>query len=204
LASYAERVAFVDNKVIYEIEEIEKPEEVKQIQKEAREKRKKEKEVVVEKPKVEKQREDDNKKSVLDKRREKASVLPDTNSKEKRKTTERLREMVTEQQNAFEKLRSSPFNPYEKMGINEDELRNSLVETEKNINNAMRSSDMLDNDDEMDDDYQDLVAQQTITSIGMSTSYPSKKNKLTSREENEQYINNIVESILIDGIDDED
>ena len=111
--------------------------------------------------------------------------------------------MVAEQQSAFEKLKSSPFNPYEKMGINEEELRNSLVETEKNISSAMKGNDLLDNEEEMDDDYNDLVAQQTVTSIGMSTSYPSKKNKLASREENEQYINNIVESILIDGIDDE-
>lgn len=209
LASYAERVAFVDNKVIYEIEEVEKPEEIKEIQKEAKQKRKEEakeksqKEIKSEK----KESRSKDQKSVLDKRRDKdesnSSTKKESDS-DKRTTTQRLREMVAEQQSAFEKLKSSPFNPYEKMGINENELRNSLVETEKNINNAMKGNDILDNDEEMDDDYSDLVAQQTITSIGMSTSYPSKKNKLASREENEQYINNIVESILIDGIDDEE
>jgi intracellular multiplication protein IcmO len=214
LASYSERVAFVDNKVIYEIEEIEKPEEIKEIQQEAAQKRKKAAEESkaakpVQEKKERKERkapEKAEKTSVLEKRRE---AQKQENSKDKdsssgkKNTTQRLREMVAEQQSAFEKLKSSPFNPYEKMGINEEELRNSLVETEKNISSAMKGNDLLDNDDEIDDDYNDLVAQQTVTSIGMSTSYPSKKNKLASREENEQYINNIVESILIDGIDDE-
>ena len=106
-------------------------------------------------------------------------------------TIQTLRNMVSEQQDAFERLKSSPFNPYEKMGLNEEELKNSLVQTERNLNKAVRDNNLSDEED-MGEDYNDLVAQQTVASIGLSTSYPSQKNRLTNREENEKYINKII------------
>lgn len=207
LASYVERVAFVDNKIIYEIEDNEKPEEIRNLQKNKPKERKKENVIIEEKQKtktkeIKEQHENSQEITSIAERRRKSQEKHKENKKEETPTISRLRKLVSAQSEAIDKLKSSNFNPYEKMGINEEELKNSLIKTESNINKALKSQKMLDNDEELSNDYNDLIGEHTVSTIGLSTYYPSD-NKLKNREENEKIINSIIENILLDDSDED-
>ena len=196
LASYVERVNFVDDKILHDLDEMEKPEEVREIHDKAPNKPKES--LPKDEPKPVKQ----IKKNEGVPKKEPVRQPRIEPKKEDAAKNKRLKELNDEQADALDKLRASTFNPYEEMGINEQELTESLIKTESNINKTLHKNNMLDNHDELSDDYNESVAKKAVSSMGVSAHYPSQGG-LKKREENEQIINNIIENILLDDIEDD-
>lgn len=206
LASYIERVEFIDNHIIHQLEggaKPEKPQGESVIKKQAeRNERELEK-------KVEKQAMKTN--SISQDEFKNRSVREDIkgsafNNAKGRGTgssiIDKFRDIVTRQQRMLENVTTGSYNPYDKMdGFNVAEVQKSIENIEFKINNKLSQADHLEDKDMAKPEYSQLVAEQAIVSIGLASSYPGD-GKLKTRENTENLINNIIDDIIIDEIKD--
>lgn len=213
LASYYEKVKFVDNKVILDLERVkdnEKEEEKAQIEdnknreeerqrkledvrKRAEQERKKAEEVMAQKDPGFYTRNND-------------AVKKDSNDKNNTKLKDdgfiaRMKNIIEQQNKSFEEIVSNSYNPYEAVDINPMEIQSRISNTENALNRHMKEVDLLDSDEMLSEDYGNLVGEQAALSIGISSAYPGE-NKLKNREINEKMISTIIDNIAIEDIDD--
>lgn len=193
VSSYVEKVSFVDNKIILELEENDK-----NIKKEATKEIKNYKENIELKEKNIEKTENQYRRNKL---RESEKIKSENTQTKEDSAIQELRKMVAEQNKVFNNLTKNSFDPYEEMNIESDELKMSISDIETEINKSMYKKVLLEDKNKLDKDYNDLIAEQTVLSLGMSTLYPGE-DKIKSREANEKIINTIIDDILIDDIED--
>jgi hypothetical protein len=113
---------------------------------------------------------------------------------------DKLRNMVSAQTRVLENISVNSYNPYESMSLDAYDIQNSVTSLEGNLNKKMEERDILETKEVLNEDYNDLVGEQAVISIGIATSYPGE-DKLKSRESNEKIINSIIDKILIDDVE---
>lgn len=211
LASYYEKVKFVDNKVILDLDrvkesekveeektqedtkarEIERQKKLDEVKKQAELNRKKAEEVMAQKDPSFYSRNND-------------SVKKESNSAPLKDDgfIKRMRGIISQQTTVFEEMSANSYNPYDIMNIDPMEIQTKISNTENALNRHMKEVDLLDSDEMLNEDYGNLVGEQTALALGVAVSYPGE-NKLKSREINEKMISTIIDNIALEDIEDE-
>lgn len=203
LASYIERVEFIDNKIVHELEGGDKPEKPQGEVAIKKQNEKNEREIEKQAVKVETiKREEFKERST----REKIKGDAIDNARGRGTGTsliDKFKDVVNRQQRMFESLTSNSYNPYEKMdGFNVEEVQRSIANIEHKINNKLNEANQLEDKDMAKVEFSQLVGEQAIVSIGLAATYPAD-NKIKSRDHTEKFINSIIDEITIDEIKDE-
>lgn len=206
IASYIERVEFIDDKIIYELEGGEKPAKPRGEQAIRKQSQINEKEV-----------------------EKRATVQTTTITERDIKTTNNMREnikgnamenargrgtgnsiidkfrdIVSKQQKMFETLTNNSYNPYEQMeGFDVKNVQKSIENIEYKINNKLKDIDQLDDPDMAKSEFSSVVAEQAIVSIGLASAYPGEY-KIKNKENSDKFINSILDDIIIDEVKEND
>ncbi len=111
---------------------------------------------------------------------------------------DKFRDMVSKQQKMFETLTNNSYNPYEKMdGFDVRNVQKSIENIEYKINNKLKESDKLDDPDMAKPEFAQVVSEQTVVSIGLASSYPDSKIK---NKDSDKFITSILDDIIIDEV----
>ena len=113
-----------------------------------------------------------------------------------------MRGIIAQQTTIFEEMSANSYNPYDIMNIDPMEIQTKISNTENALNRHMKEVDLLDSDEMLNEDYGNLVGEQTALALGVAVSYPGE-NKLKSREINEKMISTIIDNIALEDIEDE-
>jgi len=207
IASYIERVEFVDNKIIYELEGGEKP--VKPVGETVIKKQNTINEKEVEKRaaaqaatvKTNTITEKEIKETNNMRNNIKGSALDNARGRGTGSSViDKFRDMVSKQQRMLETLTSSSYNPYEQMdGFDVRGVQKSIENIEYKINNKLKESAELVDEDMAKPEFSQVVAEQTVVSIGLAAAYPGDQ-KIKNKENSEKFINSILDEIIIDEV----
>jgi len=203
VASYIEKVDFVDNKVIYDLEGGEKPEKPKGEQ-------------VIKKQDIINEKELEKRATV-----QTSSVITEKDIKATNSMRENIKgnamdnargrgtgnslidkfkDMVSKQQRMLETLTSNSYNPYDQMeGFDVRNVQKSIENIEYTINNKLKEVDELADPDMAKPEFSQVVAEQTVVSIGLAAAYPGDY-KIKNKENSESFINSILDDIIIDEV----
>lgn len=199
IASYIEKVEFIDNKIIYDLDGGEKP-------------------VVPQGEKTIKRQE-----KIIEKEQEinalKSNVITDTEvrgktTREKIKgdasenasnrgkgesIIDKYRNIVQKKQRMFEQLTNDSYNPYKQMeGFDVKNVQKSIENIEYNLNKKLNEVGELPDQEMLKPEYSKVIGEQTIVSIGLASAYPLDT-KIKNRD-NKKLIDTILDGIMVDEI----
>lgn len=197
IASYIEKVEFIDDKIIYELNGGEKPETPRGEKTIKREKQiiEKENEVKVLKTNITNEKDI---KSTRDRIKGDAAENASTRGKGD-SIIDKYRSIVQKKQRMFDQLTNGSYNPYKQMdGFDVKNVQSSIENIEYNINKKLNEINQLDDQEMLKPEYSKVVAEQTIVSIGLASAYPLDS-KIKNRD-NKKLIDSILDGIIIDEI----
>ena len=199
IASYIEKVEFIDNKIIYDLDGGEKP-------------------VIPQGEKTIKRQE-----KIIEKEQEinalKSNVITDTEvraktTREKIKgdasensynrgkgesIIDKYRNIVQKKQRMFEQLTNDSYNPYKQMeGFDVKNVQKSIENIEYNLNKKLNEVGELPDQEMLKPEYSKVIGEQTIVSIGLASAYPLDT-KIKNRD-NKKLIDTILDGIMVDEI----
>lgn len=115
--------------------------------------------------------------------------------------TDKLRKVIQKNQ---EKLESNSinnkYNPYKIMGMNIQDLQDSMKELERDLSQDFDSRGLNDDTSRYDDSYHEMATEKTIADISASTTYASEV-KIQKRNNNKKFINGVIDDILLQELD---
>ena len=200
LASYIERVEFIDNKIVYDLEGGDKPEKPQAERAIRKQNEINEREVKKQVVKTETVTQSSyNARSDRDKI--KGNAIDNARGRGTGNSIiDKFKDMVSKQQRILENVTNGSYNPYDKMdGFNVAEVQKSIENIEFKINNKLNQANELEDKDMAKPEFSQLVAEQTIVAIGLASAYPGE-NKLKTKDNTDKFINTIIDDILIDEI----
>lgn len=197
IASYIEKVEFIDDKIVFELEGGDKP-AVPQGEKTIKRQEKiieKEQEIKVLKSNVTTEKDI---RSTRDKIKGDAAENASTRGKGE-SIIDKYRNIVQKKQRMFDQLTNDSYNPYKQMeGFDVKNVQKSIENIEYNLNKKLNEVNKLDDKEMLKPEYSKVVAEQTIVSIGLASAYPLDT-KIKNRD-NKKLIDSILDGIIIDEI----
>lgn len=197
IASYIEKVEFIDDKIIYELEGGEKPEAPegeKTIKRQAK--------IVEKENEVKAMRSNITNEKDIETTRGKIKGDAEKNSMTRGKgesIIDKYRNIVQKKQRMFEQLTNDSYNPYKQMeGFDVKNVQKSIENIEYNLNKKLNEVDELKDQEMLKPEYSKVIAEQTVVSIGLASAYPLDT-KIKNRD-NKKLIDSILDGIIIDEI----
>lgn len=200
IASYIEKVEFIDDKIIYELEGGDKPEAPKGEKSIKRQEKiiEKEQELKALKSNVTNENNEKDMRSTRDKIKGDAAENSSNRGKGE-SIIDKYRNIVQKKQRMFEQLTNDSYNPYKQMdGFDVKNVQKSIENIEYNLNRKLNEVNELKDQEMLKPEYSKVIAEQTVVSIGLASAYPLDT-KIKNRD-NKKLIDSILDGIMIDEI----